>query len=941
MEVIKFMKKSSSKKFFALLLSAIMLVTSIPFAALTVMAANTDLSSLTAAMAAYEGKMDGTVYQNMKPAYDAYVKANQAYDAIVYGDTKTAIDVNALASDLTNKTNDLTPWTPATGNVTAAADGSYEKSSLANNQRMSNILYTYGVGSTSSHATIAHDRRGVQFGSIVFLYDGINDCICPVNVYKYKSNQGQTLETAYVTTDGLTTNTYWYGVRTSAGYCSDSSYRVRYEGNGADGQNYNHQAGSATYYFTGMIQYTGGENGFSNYLRKFDSTDWHMSYISTKVFGGYNTNESAGDGSFSTPIYVVNYKALIDAVDSTKVPANVENYKEGGISAWISAIDNATSYDPNSDFAGITTDTSNLENAVNNCSNNIANKISAVNNVTAKADSVYEPLREAIQKYASIEENPCFSKAFLSTYEAALANARAAMANVYDVNSYTDKYNNTSIQDIAKALGDAVADLSKPENMVHSIYKFAHFDDANKDLGWFNCAVDFDNHIDVVSADLSAYNALAMVYSTLDVAKYDNAADIREAYDAFSTLDNEETSNPEALINARISNLLNAVNENNSSENKKQYNVTFKVVVDGVENTVFADESVDYGKIKDIIVPSEYQAENVVSKSWVVTFEDNNTSKAMTVDAYSYPLLVQQNTTITAYLSTDANVITILNQYGNVMYQFPSNGQEITFEGNDVIIDGKSYNVPNMPYMPVTGFTVNGNPAETIIADSPIVICPVFENTADVTYAITMDGVTIADDVKYDQRIKVTSENADAKGIAVFEDGKYSIVSYSNAYSFYANRSMNFYTVVTEDSKYTVNGTVITDPLDIYSLDNSLPFVYSAGAITPDGKFTTFSSFTKAIPADVTVIEVGTIYSRDNLGEADFKLNNDNDAVYQSVSKGQVDFSNQYSLTMSANTLAKGTVYTRAYVKYTYNYNGTEITAIAYGNICSSDITGA
>ncbi|MDE6470185.1 MAG: hypothetical protein K2L19_04110, partial [Eubacterium sp.] len=463
------------------------------------------------------------------------------------------------------------------------------------------------------------------------------------------------------------------------------------------------------------------------------------------------------------------------------------------------------------------------------------------------------------------------------------------------------------------------------------------------DKAEFVCA----NGREVYTVEIQNYNTAAMIYSTLDSSKYTTEAwnvivEKKAEFDLIKT-SNHKAPYTQTDVDGVTTNLLNAINAYTAEDDQNlSYNVTFKVVVDGTEYVIFSDESVAYGKIKDITIPSEYQTENTVSKSWVVTFDDDNTSKAMTVDAYSYPLLVQQNTTITAYLSTDANVITILNQYGNVMYQFPSTGQKITFEGNDVIIDDVHYNVPNMPYMAVTGFTVNGSPAEeAITADSPIVIRPVFEKTANAAYTVTIDGETVSDHVKYDQRIKVTSKEADCKGIAIFEDGKYSIVSYSNEYNFYANRSMNFYTVTVEDGKYKVNNTEITDPLDIYSLDNSLPFVYSAGAITPDGKFTTFSAFTKEIPANVTVIEVGTIYSRENLNEADFKLNTDNTAVYQSVSKGQVDLSNQYSLTMSASTIEKGTVYTRAYVKYTYNYNDAEITAIAYGNICSSDITVA
>lgn len=453
------------------------------------------------------------------------------------------------------------------------------------------------------------------------------------------------------------------------------------------------------------------------------------------------------------------------------------------------------------------------------------------------------------------------------------------------------------------------------------------------------------------SAELQNYNTVDMIYSSIDWDKYpaDLAAVLKAVYtDYAAALDQEvkddikdNPKNPvQDYIDGQVTDLLNAINTYTTEDDQKvTYKVTFNVVLDGVASTVFVDDAVRYGTLKEITIPAEYLTEGATT-SWTVTYDKDGTTKAVPANTTSYPLLVQQDTTVTAYITTEAKMLTILNQYGNVMYSFPipADGLDVTIEGNNLIIGGKTYNVPNMPYMEVKGFTFNGEEKTgTVTVTETTAIRPVFENSSNATYDITLDGNSVKSNVKYDTKITVTTDVADAKGLAVLEDGKYVVASYSNEYSFYANHSMNFYTITkNENGKFVANGVEFTDPMDVFSLQNGLPFVYSAGAITPEGKFMTVSAFTKDIPDGVTVVEAGTLYSRKNLNADNFKLNTGNADIYQLASKTQTDFSNQYMLIMSDKAVAKGTIYTRAYVKYTYNYGDNEVTAIAYGNICSS-----
>lgn len=143
---------------------------------------------------------------------------------------------------------------------------------------------------------------------------------------------------------------------------------------------------------------------------------------------------------------------------------------------------------------------------------------------------------------------------------------------------------------------------------------------------------------------------------------------------------------------------------------------------------------------------------------------------------------------------------------------------------------------------------------------------------------------------------------------------------------------MEFFTVTGSNGNYSINGTTVTDALMIHNLDYKLPFVYSAAACTDTltNKFTTFSAYTTAVPEGVTVVEVGTLYTKDN--SADLVIGSAN--VYASVNKYHIDFSNQYSLSIK-NGVSNG-VRTRAYVKYNYKLaSGETIEAVSYGNICS------
>jgi hypothetical protein len=236
-------------------------------------------------MTTFETKVkDGNIYTNIKSAYDAYVDASKAVDAVEYGGASlTDTYLDSLRSALNTAMSNMTVWTRKTAGATASADGSYKASSMANSQSMTNVLYTYGVSSSANYKQQAswssylwHLYLGVQYGPIVFLYDGVSTPRTVVNLYAQKKDGSSSYGSANISTDGLTCDSYFYGVSSSTGYVTANKYTVNYVLGTNASPNNNYQSGTATYYFSGMMAYNGGASGFSKYLKTFSTQTWNV-----------------------------------------------------------------------------------------------------------------------------------------------------------------------------------------------------------------------------------------------------------------------------------------------------------------------------------------------------------------------------------------------------------------------------------------------------------------------------------------------------------------------------------------------------------------------------------------------------------------------------------------------------------------------------------------
>ena len=408
---------------------------------------------------------------------------------------------------------------------------------------------------------------------------------------------------------------------------------------------------------------------------------------------------------------------------------------------------------------------------------------------------------------------------------------------------------------------------------------------------------------------------------------------------------------------------LNTAN-NDQTNKRKSYTVTFEVYKnDQYVATVKDAELHYYGDTVLLNANENGDLGDLTCYKWVVTsLADNggqSSEKVITNVSNEYTVRIQSDSVIKAYCSdseqaSEAVPVTIKNQYSrDIQTLYLSPDAQITLGAKSVNTGNETYNIQDMPFYEFTGWKVNDSNysfdtytvSELAGEKNSITIQPVYRIT-DANYTITLDGEVIFDGIGYDDCYTVKADE-DAYAILIKQNDTYSVASYGNSYKFFANRDMDFYTLTKSSNNYYINGILYNSFTkdELYRLDNMMPFVYSSPKASGDNgdKFTTFSAYSAGTSSDVKITEVGTLYTTDqSLGTNAEAFVYGGNGVSFIKSKVQGEDSKQYSLTFSGAEEAFNsgtTVYTRAYVKYSYTYmnNGkqTTVQTIVYGNIVS------
>lgn len=470
------MKITKSKRFLAMLLSVLMVLTSLPIVAFTAFgaAAATEDPAVTevkTAMQKYEQKLEsGTVYTNMSAAYQAYVDCQKALDAYQYGTTKNDDGsyqndftgaLSGKADALNNAVNNMSEFVPYTGtahgtfpndannaseaeyaenykNILYSAPVTRDPVYYAENQAVTDPWRTWILGTLK--ATTA-DTSIFMSTDTVMLYDGITNPQTGVMMGTHGND----------TPGGNFNNLAWYYCFVGTGQ-GLSMVNDNWSGTDAASRdnmwNLNYQwtirqiSSSKTGACAGSKVVTQYENGVSGkvtanaiqFNRDFSTLFYTINNPSFEYGIGLSDRSDQKEyiaQASNTVIRVLNYKMIKEAIDAQKgyLP-NVENYKQGGLATVMQGFDQATT-DPNSFFA-----------AGNGWQDAQTHYQTAINNLksTATQDSEqYKLVRDAmvsvIVNTYNNGTNGCTLESW-ANFKAAYETAANAMSAPYTTGSY-------------------------------------------------------------------------------------------------------------------------------------------------------------------------------------------------------------------------------------------------------------------------------------------------------------------------------------------------------------------------------------------------------------------------------------------------------------------------------------------------------------------------
>lgn len=447
-----------TKKLISILLAVLMVLSAVPVAAIAATVNNSTDSAATAlkaAMEAYENKMDGsTVFSNMTPAYNAYVDANKAYDAYVYGDA--SVNLATYASNLTSATEAMTAFNDPKANATVA---SRDVDTAINSDYAKGLLYAdkhSALVDENSSNTKNVRMQMVYSANTVALYNG-GDIVIPVFCFWFYDQTGWSSRKVYAlypTNNGTSgrgaadstefaLQEAWHGSQNGTGDWNSawsdtnrigafkSTMDLFIEGSQNNRNKWNRAAN--------YMKYIGGDKGFSNGLKTV-SPGWY-------ALTGYSSKDNLIDHYMTNVgnIYIIDYKTFSAAMASNKAKlANVSKAKQGGMSSVFAAFDTAI----NSANALYTVNATN----VSTVASNLYNAGVGLGNATYTEDSAnYQSLRDAMTAtkatYNSTSSDKYTTESW-NAFQTAYNNAKSLMANLTSTG-----YNNAST---AKTYADAL-----------------------------------------------------------------------------------------------------------------------------------------------------------------------------------------------------------------------------------------------------------------------------------------------------------------------------------------------------------------------------------------------------------------------------------------------------------------------------------------------------
>lgn len=472
------MKIKFSKKILSVILAVLMVVTSIPVIGFAAFAAGRNSLS-DPAVIEVQSAMDelytklstaGQSFTNVVPAYEAYVECQKAIDSYVYGGEDNALDGKADA--LKDAIAAIGIFTGVSANAIPSFETDYEGSKYDTYQTDKygvsnrNILYTTTTTQSNKAEAKAYNLSAGNDGNVyhrvyypaetTVLYDGsANTPLIPVmgmaSVDASKTRYTYTLYPCVSTNDNgnnanFRLNGYWH---------DNGSENLDFAWNwqqSANGPGYDREHWGDETHRSAKLDYTTSWGAFRTGKTKYYANTMEYYGVPESTYSEYTLTwfATSGDGANSDGAYlnatnnkiiVVNYKTLIDsmAANGAKMKTvKLSNYSEGGLAQYISAMEAATKFDPNSYFVS--------SNDYIGCSNEIARLANEMTNASVgddvKNSSEYQALRAAMSEAVRntyFGNNTGYTEESWGTFASAYAAAQTIMAATNDTG-----YGNTS-----------------------------------------------------------------------------------------------------------------------------------------------------------------------------------------------------------------------------------------------------------------------------------------------------------------------------------------------------------------------------------------------------------------------------------------------------------------------------------------------------------------
>lgn len=492
------MKKRLPKKILAAFLAAMMVVTSVPFSAITAFAANgyvdvaTDakVQAVETSMKKFQSELaKDKSYSNVVPAYKAYVACQQGLDAYIYGGESNALD--GLADKLDTAVAGMTEFTGIKANtgkyrqvqVYANDDTGFDEATYLKDGYQNVLWLETGITTDNNDGKQSKEDYSsltLYYPSATLLYDG--ETTPATSVMAIASGEGSwtwgasdryisaiTLENAK---DGINISRNWRGGSSNLDFnwswywngnkynlsnnttTAGNVYQIRKGGTVAVYKNYQQ-------YFSNFMEYTGDPG--NKYIASFVPT--FKGHIGSKNEFPTNINDPASPTvPGSTTINVVNYKIVKDAIKAAgnKMKSkDLSTYSMGGLYTYFAAMDDATSFDPNTFF----TSTDNSKNDTSGYIKAASGKVQAINaasiDVTNNTKANYQVLRDAMGALARStyaegnENNKYYTADSWKAFEDAYVASQTFMAKVND-DTFTNADSVYKSNDEAKVYADAL-----------------------------------------------------------------------------------------------------------------------------------------------------------------------------------------------------------------------------------------------------------------------------------------------------------------------------------------------------------------------------------------------------------------------------------------------------------------------------------------------------